>query len=106
MSESANGTGRTPGGRFTKGNPGGPGNPHAAKVAKLRAAILRAVTPEDIEGIVLAMVHRAKGGDMAAVRELLDRAIGKPTDANIAERLEMLEEAARRISEQFGEEAA
>lgn len=32
-------------GRFPKGNPGGPGNPHARKVALLRAALLDRVPP-------------------------------------------------------------
>jgi len=93
-------TGRTPGGRFAPGNAGGPGNPHAPTVAKLRAAILAAVTAEDIEAIVRALVHRAKGGDMAAIRELLDRAIGKPTDADLAERLDELEALASALQEQ------
>lgn len=95
----ANGTGRTPGGRFAPGNPGGPGNPHAASVAKLRAAILTAVTPEDIDAIIRALVHRAKGGDMAAAREILDRAIGKPSDADTAERLDALERLAEELRE-------
>ncbi|RMH24587.1 MAG: hypothetical protein D6692_12755 [Planctomycetota bacterium] len=89
--------GRTAGGRFAKGNPGGPGNPHAGKVGKLRAAILAAVTPEDVAAIVGALIQRAKGGDMAATKELLDRAIGKPTDGDLAERLDRLEEAAERL---------
>lgn len=96
MNEAGN-SGRAPNGRFARGNPGGPGNPHAATVAKLRAAILAAVTPEDIDAIIRALVHRAKGGDMAAIRELLDRAIGKPTDADLAERLDALERAAAEL---------
>jgi hypothetical protein len=94
-----NGTGRTPGGRFAPGNAGGPGNPHAATVAKLRAAIMAAVTPEDIDAIIRALVHRAKGGDMAAIREVLDRAIGRPSDADLAERLDALERAAEQLRE-------
>jgi hypothetical protein len=92
-----NETPRTPSGRFAKGNPGGPGNPHAASVAKLRAAILRAVTPEDVEAIVRAMIQRAKGGDMAATRELFDRAMGKPTDGDLAERIDELERVAESL---------
>jgi hypothetical protein len=95
-----NESGRTPGGRFAPGNRGGPGNPHAATVAKLRAAILAAVTPEDIDAIIRALVHRAKGGDMAAAKELLDRAVGKPTDASVAERLDELEALATALQEQ------
>lgn len=101
---STNEPGRTPGGRFAPGNRGGPGNPHAATVAKLRAAILAAVTPEDIGAIIRALVHRAKGGDMAAIRELLDRAIGKPTDAGVAERLDELERASADLARRLGGE--
>jgi len=95
-----NEAGRTPGGRFATGNRGGPGNPHGATVAKLRAAILAAVTPEDIDAVIRALVHRAKGGDMAAIKELLDRAIGKPTDAGVAERLDELEALATSLQQQ------
>lgn len=92
-------TGRTSAGRFAPGNPGGPGNPHAPTVARLRAAILAAVTPDDIEAIVRALVHRAKGGDLGAARELLDRAIGKATDADLAERIDALERMAEQLRE-------
>lgn len=92
-------TGRTSAGRFVLGNPGGPGNPHAPTVARLRAAILAAVTPDDIEAIVRALVHRAKGGDLGAARELLDRAIGKATDADLAERIDALERMAEQLRE-------
>jgi len=95
-------SGRTPGGRFAPGNRGGPGNPHATTVAKLRAAILAAVTPEDIDAIIRGLVHRAKGGDMAAAKELLDRAIGKATDANVAERLDELERTAADLARRLG----
>lgn len=98
----ANTSTRTPGGRFAPGNPGGPGNPHAATVAKLRAAILAAVTPEDIDAIVRALVHRAKGGDLGATKELLDRAIGKPTDGDLAERINELERVAESLMAEGG----
>jgi hypothetical protein len=44
------GDGRHKGGRFAKGNSGGPGNPHGKHVALLRSAILATVTIEDIQG--------------------------------------------------------
>ena len=44
------------GGRFTKGNPGGPGNPMGKQVAALRAAMLAAVTPEDMLALVRTLV--------------------------------------------------
>lgn len=78
MSPSPNG--RTARGRFAKGNPGGPGNPHSRRVAVLREALMRSVTEEDIYVVAQALVSRAKSGDVPAVRELLDRVIGKGDD--------------------------
>lgn len=78
MSPSANG--RTARGRFAKGNPGGPGNPHARRVAALRTALLASVTERDVKQVAQALVKRAKQGDVPAVRELLDRLLGKAGD--------------------------
>ena len=71
------GNGRDERGRFAQGWKGGPGNPLAKRVAELRAALLAAVTPEDIDAIARVLVQKAKGGDVVAVKELLDRCIGK-----------------------------
>ena len=73
--------GRDTTGKFAKGNPGGPGNPHAARVAQLRSLMLEAVSLEDIQQVVAKLIELAKGGDLAAIRELLDRTLGKPTAA-------------------------
>ena len=35
-------------GTFAKGNPGGPGNPHAATVARLRSVALATITDQDL----------------------------------------------------------
>ena len=72
--------GRTPRGQFAKGNPGGPGNPHAKRVAWLRAALLEAVSKDDLRAIARTLVKKAKGGDLPAIRELLNRVIGKAPD--------------------------
>ena len=72
--------GRTARGRFAKGNPGGPGNPYAKRVADLRAALLESVTEADIRAVARALVKRAKAGEVAAIRELLDRLVGKAGD--------------------------
>ena len=71
------GAGRGVDGRFTSGNAFGRGNPHAAKVQRLRAVLLDAVTPEDMRAVVQALVGQAKDGDVAAIRELFDRIGGK-----------------------------
>jgi hypothetical protein len=74
--------GRTARGRFAQGNPGGPGNPYAKRVADLRAALLESVTEQDIRTVARALVMRAKAGEIPAIRELLDRLMGKAGDAS------------------------
>jgi len=69
--------GRDHRGKFAPGNPGGPGNPHVRKVAKLRRAMLAAVSTDDIKAVVAKLVEKALDGDVVAIRELLDRCIGK-----------------------------
>src|SRR4051812_48044978 len=44
--ETAAPSGREKNGRFAKGNPGGPGNPYARKVAAIRKQMLEFMTPE------------------------------------------------------------
>jgi len=74
--------GRGPDGRFAKGNPGGPGNPHARRIGEIRARLLAAVTDEDLESIIRTLIEKAKAGEPWAVKELLSRLIG---DALISE---------------------
>ena len=79
MAPSANqSNGRDHRGRFTKGNPGGPGNPHVRRVGELRSAVLAAVTPAMVSRVLQMLYQRALAGDVLAARELLDRALGKP----------------------------
>jgi hypothetical protein len=70
--------GREPNGRFTTGNGFSRGNPLSRRVNRLRAELLRAVTPQDVRDVVQVLLAKAKGGDVAAARELLNRALGKP----------------------------
>ena len=76
-------------GRFTNGNRGGPGNPYARRVSQIRSMILEAVTDEDLQEVVQALVKRAKEGDVAAARELLNRLVGRPPDSTGPERMEL-----------------
>jgi len=78
-------------GRFAKGNPGGPGNPNARHAAALRSTIREAVTPEDMAEVMRVLLDKAKAGELAAIRELFDRTIGKPTESELSERLDQLE---------------
>ena len=79
------------GGRFKPGNKGGPGNPHAKRVARLRSALLKAVSPADMQAIVAKLVTDAKAGSVPAAKEVLERTLGKPFEADLLERLEHLE---------------
>ncbi len=79
---STNGTsGRKSNGQFAKGNPGGPGNPYARRVARLRAALLDAVGENGLADIVQGMITAAKGGDVAAAKLLLSYLLGKPVES-------------------------
>ena len=77
----SNGGDRGPAGRFTAGNAGGPGNPHAKRIAKLRSLLVEAVNDDDLRAIISKLVEQAKAGDDAARRELLDRLLGRPHQA-------------------------
>jgi hypothetical protein len=74
--------GQTARGRFAQGNLGGPGNPYARRTAALRSALLDAVTEQDIRAVARALLKRAKAGEIPAIRELLDRLLGKAGDAS------------------------
>ena len=55
----------------------------------MRAALLDAITPRDIQEIAKALIERAKTGDRHAIRELFDRVLGAPdksvwTEDNLA----------------------
>ena len=81
--------GRGADGRFARGNCGGPGNPHAQRTARLRAMLLDSVSDDDFTTVVGKLVAMAKGGDLAAIRELLDRMMGKPKATIELEQAEM-----------------
>lgn len=78
--------GRDTRGRFLPGNPGGDGNPHAAAVNRFRAAMMATVTEADVKAVITKLVQAAKAGEPWAVKELLDRIIGRarPTETDEA----------------------
>ena len=75
-------------GRFARGNPGGPGNPFARRVAALRKVIIDNVSEEDLPAITEALKAKAKGGNVAAAKLLLAYAIGKPASLPDPDRLD------------------
>ena len=65
-------------GRFLPGNPGGPGNPQARNVATWRQALADTVSAADVAQVTQKLVAAAKAGEPWAIREVLDRCLGKP----------------------------
>lgn len=78
-------------GQFGKGNRFAAGNPLAIRAGELRRELFAAVKPEDFREVVDALLRQAKQGDLVAVKELLDRLIGKSSPVEILQRLEALE---------------
>ena len=102
-SPSPNGTnGRGEGGRFSKGNHGGPGNPYAQCVARLRRALFDSIRPDDLAEVVGALLKSAKEGDVAAAKELLQRLLGPPESVDLIERLDALEQKLEEVAENKG----
>src|SRR5688500_13635947 len=85
------GNGRGGNGRFAPGNKLAKGNPFARRVARLRSALLKAVSPADLREVAAALLRQAKAGDVPATRELLQRLLGPPESVDLIERLDALE---------------
>ena len=83
--------GRDANGRFAKGNRLGRGNPLAGRAAKLRAALLRACTEKDVRTIMKSLIREALAGDVASAKLVLAYTVGQPEAADIAQRLDELE---------------
>jgi hypothetical protein len=86
-----NTSGRDSQGRFTKGNPGGPGNPFARQVAELRKRLLDRLTGLDLDGIADKLIALAKEGDVPATKLLFCYTLGKPAEAVQPDQLDMEE---------------
>jgi hypothetical protein len=85
---SAGASGRDRRGRFSKCNPGGPGNPFARRTAAMRQALMDAVSEEDIAAISKKLVEQARQGDVAAARLVFSYVVGKPQPAEDPDRLD------------------
>jgi hypothetical protein len=84
-------SGRGPDGRFCKGNAGGPGNPYTRKVAAMRQEFMAAATKEDIAAIARALIAKAKEGDVAAAKVVLQYTVGRPAQTVDPDRLDEME---------------
>lgn len=68
-------------GRFLPGNPGGPGNPLARRAVTMRQTLTEATTEADLLAIWRVLLDQAKGGDLPAIREVLNRLMGMPANS-------------------------
>ncbi|MCY2953560.1 MAG: hypothetical protein NTU53_16515 [Planctomycetota bacterium] len=84
--------GRTGNGRFAPSNKYAKGNPFARRVARLRSTLLKAVKPTDLRDVVAVLLTQAKAGDVASIKELLQRLLGPPVELDFVERLDALEQ--------------
>ena len=80
-------------GCFTAGNKAALGRSHPAarRVKRLRAELLRVITPRDIRRIIEALLREAEAGNVQAARELLNRALGPAESVDLLESVENLE---------------
>jgi len=78
-------TDRDSAGKFTKGNTASRGHktPNASRTQLLHNALIQAVGPRDIRAITKVLIKMAKGGDIQAIKEVYDRALGKAVLAEI-----------------------
>lgn len=70
--------GRNGTGQFTSGNKYGKGNPHSARVAALRTAVMDSISPATAKKLVKSLVSQAMAGDLAAAKIILPYLIGQP----------------------------
>ena len=70
----------------------GPGNPFAKHDGQLRSALMNAVTESDMRAVATRLVSLAREGDVAAIKVLFDRTLGRPQEADFIERIERVEE--------------
>jgi hypothetical protein len=73
--------GRSPGGRFARGNAFAQGNPNARRMHALRHALLAAVRPEDVQAVGAKLLELARAGDIQAAKVWLEFVVGKPSQA-------------------------
>jgi hypothetical protein len=65
-------------GRFTKGNPGGPGNPWTRRLAQKRQPFIDALSDSEVRELAADLLDRAFDGDLGAAALVLSYVVGKP----------------------------
>ena len=75
-------TGRDANGRFTQGNPGGPGGARRRPSALQRAAE-EAITPEHVQAMLRKATRMALEGNLTAMRLVLERTTGRAPESPV-----------------------
>lgn len=73
-------TGRDANGRFTAGNPGGPGGARR-RPSDLRRAAEEAITPEHVQAMMRKAMRMALEGNLSAMRFVMERTTGRAPEA-------------------------
>ena len=82
---------RDPKGRWQQGNRAGRGNPLAKQVQAIRVALVSAISVEDIQAVVQALIKKAKKGDVVAAKIIFERTAGPAAALDLDLRLTELE---------------
>lgn len=75
-------TGRDANGRFTVGNPGGPGGARR-RPSDLQRAAQEAITPDHVQAIMRKAARMALEGNLTAMRLVLERTAGRAPEAPV-----------------------
>jgi len=75
-------TGRDAQGRFTQGNPGGPGGARR-RPSDLRRAAEEAITPEHVQAMMRKAMRMALEGNLSAMRFVMERTTGRAPEAPV-----------------------
>jgi hypothetical protein len=76
-------------GRFTPGNPGGPGNPFGRKVAAFRTAMIKRVTQEKFDQAVDTLTEMAIKGNAQAQKLFFTYIVGKAVQTVDPDRMDI-----------------
>src|SRR5262245_48925532 len=82
-------------GRYLLGNPGGPGNPVARELARLRQRLRERLTDAMFDDVVLELYGLCRKGSLGAIKLLMEYKCGKPDTSVDADRLGLHEAGLR-----------
>lgn len=73
-------------------------NPLATRVMMLRAALITAVDNEDIQLLMRKLIDMGLQGNIEAIKEVFNRAVGKPVEHDLIDQIARLEGAVQELT--------